>query len=91
MQKYGNSKRGCGWFVNICALPLLKIGLMIGVCLIASGCNFSKNSVTYVDDSDRIVHLEPNQPAPFDGVLITAGRFEELLDYEDKVLSGDCR
>ena len=56
-----------------------------------SGCLSAKSSTIFVDDSNRIVLLEPNEPAKFRGILITEGRFEELLDYEDKILSGDCQ
>ena len=56
---------------------------MIAFVMSVSSC--TKNSVTYVDDSDRIILLDVNEPAPFRGVLITEGRHEELLDYEDEV------
>ena len=56
-----------------------------------NGCLFLKSSVTFVNDSDRIVWLDSNSLTPFDGILMSEGRFEELLDYEDKVLSGDCQ
>ena len=50
-----------------------------------NGCY--KSSVVFVGDSKRIALIEQGTPAPFKGVLITEGRYEELLDYEDYVLS----
>lgn len=43
------------------------------------------STVVYVGDSDRIAMLAEGEPAPFAGVLITDGRHERLLDYEDQV------
>jgi len=57
--------------------------------LIMSGCKSSRKSI-YINDSRRITVLDVNESGHLGGILISAGWFEELLDYEDKVLSGDC-
>lgn len=89
MQRRNNSKETCALYARPCGALLLV--LLIGIGLTMNGCLFSKSSVTFVNDSDRIAIVDACSPAPWDGILISAGRFEELLDYEDKVLSGDCR
>ena len=91
MQKQGNSKNRN----ELCAKPWLRLAVagfgVITAVLIMSGCLSSKNSVIYVNDSERIAMVDANEPTPFAGVLISEGHFEELLDYKGKVLSGDCK
>ena len=74
---------------NKCGRHYLTVGMMIMVvCLtIVSGC--SKDSVIFVDDSDRTILLDVNEPAPFRGILITEGRYEKLLDYEEALYEKD--
>lgn len=74
-------------YAGKCVRPCVVImALLIIIGLLSvSGC--LPSSVIYVAGDDRIALLDVNEPAPFAGVLITGGRHEELLDYEDKVES----
>jgi len=58
---------------------------MIILGFLTSGLSCSKSSIIYVDDSKSIAFLDVNEPAPFPGVLITEGRYEEFLDFEEEV------
>jgi len=85
MKKPASSKSRSGRFASRCA-ALFVIGAMTIITLILlSGCLFSGKSTTFVGDSRRIAVLEPNEPAPFQGILITEGRHEYLLDCEEFV------
>jgi len=59
--------------------------IAIGIFFVNNGCVCAKREIVYLNDSQRIKVLEPNEPAPFKGVLITLGRHEYLLDCEGKI------
>ena len=83
-RKLRDNYRKCAKKCGMLCLTVIMLGMVVltpGV----SGC--LKSSVVYIDDSDRIALLDVNEPAPFRGVLITEGRHERLLDYEDEILS----
>jgi len=61
--------------------------VILGIVFMSGGCQLATKSTVYVPNSRRIVALEPNEPAPFAGVLITRGRHSYLLRCEDEVLS----
>jgi len=73
--------------VRKCMKPSVMVALVIIIAFVTCAAGCSQNSVVYVDDSDHVVLLDVNEPAPFRGVLITEGRHERLLDYEDEILS----
>ena len=87
MHRYRKLRSNYGKYAKKCGMLCLTV-IMLGMVVLmpgVSGC--LKGSVIYVDDSDRIALLDVNEPAPFRGVLITEGRHERLLDYEDEVKS----
>ena len=70
------------WFAAAAATPWL--------CTI-SGCAWPRNSpVIVVPDSERVIFLEPNQPAaaPWPAVILSRGRYLELIEAEMIVQSG---
>jgi len=69
--------------------------LVITICLLLlmpSVCGCAKNSVIYVDSDRRVISVLPGDrlitsggqvyPIDFRGVIITRGRFFELLELE---------
>lgn len=87
MPKKVTLKSKCEKSARKCAKHFWLVVITITIFLVLSGGSCSRNSVIYIDDSLRITLLDVNEPAPFRGVLITEGRHEELLDYEDEVMS----
>jgi len=77
-------------FATRCVLLYVTASIMIMLALATNVSCLTKTSVIYVESNDRVVWLDANSISPYDGVLVGETRYEELLDYEDKVLSGDC-
>ena len=50
-------------------------------CIVNGGCS-ARREIVFVNDSERVTILDVNEPAPFRGVLITIGKYEQFLDYE---------
>ena len=66
-------------------MPLMLALMSIFTFFASNGCAYAKREIVYVNDSERIKVIRAGEVAPFDGILITHGRYEQLLDYEGEI------
>ena len=66
---------------------LLRLAMsLVIVFSTLSGLSCAARGTAYVRDSRKIEILEPNEPAPHRGILITQGYFEYLLECEGETV-----
>ena len=69
---------------NVNRWKMLKwLGLMsITIFFISNGGCSARRKIVYVNCSLEFKVISAGEVAPFNGILITHGRYEQLLDYE---------
>jgi len=62
-------------------LKWLALAGITMLCITSGGCS-AQRKIVYVNSSLEFKVIRAGEVAPFDGILITHGRYEQLLDYE---------
>ncbi len=61
----------------------LACSLALAIALATAGCRTAP-AVTYLRQSDRTVHLNAGEPAPYEGWLLSDDRLAEIYDLLDE-------
>ncbi len=65
-------------------LKWLGLASITMFCITSGGCS-ARRKIVYVNCSLEFKVISAGEVAPFDGILITHGRYEQLLDYEGEM------